>query len=318
MVGLAFASVPLYRLFCQVTGFGGTTAARRRRRRPGAVGRMISVRFDANVSPALPWQFEPVDSRPQRVAIGARNIAFFTARNLSDRPVTGTATFNVTPSQAGQVFHQDPVLLLHRADAEAGRGGAHAGDLLRRSRRSSTIPTRSDISEITLTYTFYPVDQRQQRQARGRRSKLKDRDGHMAGAKNHDYHIVDPSIWPLIGAFSALAMFGGAVMWMHDDALRRLSCSSPASIGVLFTMFSWWADVIREAHAGDHTPVVQLHLRYGMILFIASEVMFFVAWFWAFFDSSLFPSDGRGGRRRLAAQGHRTCSIRSASRCSTR
>ena len=55
-------------------------------------------------------------------------------------------------------------------------------------------------------------------------------------------------------------------------------------------MFSWWADVIREAHGGDHTPIVQLHLRYGMILFIASEVMFFVAWFWAYFNASLFPS----------------------------
>ena len=68
-------------------------------------------------------------------------------------------------------------------------------------------------------------------------------------------------------------------------------------LGVLVTMFSWWVDVISEAHAGDHTPVVQLHLRYGMILFIASEVMFFVAWFWACFDFALFPStvDAVGG-----------------------
>ena len=56
-------------------------------------------------------------------------------------------------------------------------------------------------------------------------------------------------------------------------------------------MFGWWRDVIKEAQEGDHTPVVQLHLRYGMILFIASEVMFFVAWFWAYFDASLFPDD---------------------------
>ena len=55
-------------------------------------------------------------------------------------------------------------------------------------------------------------------------------------------------------------------------------------------MFMWWRDVIKEAHGGDHTPVVQLHLRYGMILFIASEVMFFVAWFWAYFDAALFPA----------------------------
>ena len=75
--------------------------------------------------------------------------------------------------------------------------------------------------------------------------------------------------------------------------------------GVLVTMFSWWKNTINEAHSGYHTPVVQLHLRYGMILFIASEVMFFLAWFWAFFDSALFPVRRGCGRRRVAAQGHR-------------
>ena len=114
----------------------------------------------------------------------------------------------------------------------------------------------------------------------------------MAGAKNHDYHILPPSIWPFFGSMSALVMALGAIMWMHPDAM------GPGGgwvfliglAGVLFTMFSWWGNVISEAHAGDHTPVVQLHLRYGMILFIASEVMFFVGWFWAFFDFALFPS----------------------------
>jgi cytochrome c oxidase subunit 3 len=61
-------------------------------------------------------------------------------------------------------------------------------------------------------------------------------------------------------------------------------------MGLLYTMFMWWRDVIKEANGGDHTPVVQLHLRYGMIMFIASEVMFFVAWFWAYFDAALFPA----------------------------
>jgi cytochrome c oxidase subunit III len=111
----------------------------------------------------------------------------------------------------------------------------------------------------------------------------------MAGAKNHPYHIVNPSIWPLIGAISALALFSGLVMWMHDQQYGPYLFFAGV-IGVAFTMFSWWADVIREAHGGDHTPIVQLHLRYGMILFIASEVMFFVAWFWAYFNASLFPS----------------------------
>jgi len=111
----------------------------------------------------------------------------------------------------------------------------------------------------------------------------------MAGAKSHDYHILPPSIWPLIGAFSALAMASGGIMWMHKvDHGGALFFAGV--IGVLFTMFSWWSDVVKEAHAGDHTPVVQLHLRYGMILFIASEVMFFVGWFWAWFDFALFPA----------------------------
>jgi cytochrome c oxidase subunit 3 len=111
----------------------------------------------------------------------------------------------------------------------------------------------------------------------------------MAGAHNHDYHIVNPSIWPLVGSFSAMALFGGLVMWMHDYP-HGAWLMGLGAVGVALTMISWWKDVIGEAHAGDHTPVVQLHLRYGMILFIASEVMFFVAWFWAFFNASLFPS----------------------------
>lgn len=106
--------------------------------------------------------------------------------------------------------------------------------------------------------------------------------------KNHDYHIIDPSPWPLIGSISALIMAVGAVMWMHEGPLYVMLIGL---LGVFYTMFGWWSDVIKEAHRGDHTPVVQMHLRYGMILFIASEVMFFVAWFWAFFDASLFPDE---------------------------
>src|SRR6185369_421717 len=111
----------------------------------------------------------------------------------------------------------------------------------------------------------------------------------MAATKNHDYHLVEPDIWPLIGAFSALALFGGAVMWFHDNPYGPI-VGLLGAVGVIVTMANWWANTIKEAHTGYHTPVVQLHLRYGMILFIASEVMFFLAWFWAFFDSSLFPS----------------------------
>ena len=110
----------------------------------------------------------------------------------------------------------------------------------------------------------------------------------MAGAKTHDFHILPPSIWPIIAAFSTLAMAAGGIMWMHEAAFGGYVFFA-GLIALLFVFFSWWADIVREANSGDHTPIVQLHLRYGMILFIASEVMFFVAWFWAYFNASLFP-----------------------------
>jgi cytochrome c oxidase subunit 3 len=107
-------------------------------------------------------------------------------------------------------------------------------------------------------------------------------------APHHEYHLVAPSPWPIVGAVSAFVLAVGAITWMHGWAPWLMVIGA---VGVLYTMFMWWRDVIHEAHAGDHTPVVQLHMRYGMMLFIASEVMFFVAWFWAFFNASLYPAD---------------------------
>jgi cytochrome c oxidase subunit III len=120
----------------------------------------------------------------------------------------------------------------------------------------------------------------------------------MAGSatkQNHDYHLVSPSPWPLVGSISAFVMAIGAVMWMKGMPLFGARIGwfvfGVGFIGVLYTMFAWWSDVVREAqHQGHHTPVVQMHHRYGMILFIASEVMFFVAWFWAYFEVALYPN----------------------------
>jgi cytochrome c oxidase subunit 3 len=112
-----------------------------------------------------------------------------------------------------------------------------------------------------------------------------------AHAKHHDYHLVNPSPWPIVGSISAFIMAVGAIGWMHHMYTGAPIVFGIGVIGVLYTMVAWWADVIREANTGDHTRVVQLHHRYGMILFIASEVMFFVAWFWAYFNASLFPAD---------------------------
>ncbi|MGL5114303.1 MAG: cytochrome c oxidase subunit 3 [Beijerinckiaceae bacterium] len=118
----------------------------------------------------------------------------------------------------------------------------------------------------------------------------------MAGAaKNHDYHLVDPSPWPFVASVSAFIMAVGAVMWMKAMTMAGLKLGpylfGAGFIGVLYVMFAWWSDVIKEAHQGDHTRVVQMHHRYGMIMFIASEIMFFVAWFWAYFDASIFANE---------------------------
>jgi cytochrome c oxidase subunit 3 len=118
-------------------------------------------------------------------------------------------------------------------------------------------------------------------------------DTHAHGqAPKHPYHLVDPSPWPLVGAFSALVLAIGALMYMHDAGSLVMVIGF---VMVLVTMAMWWRDVIREANSGRyHTPIVRIGLRYGMALFIASEVMFFAAFFWAFFNASLFPTEAIG------------------------
>jgi cytochrome c oxidase subunit III len=122
-----------------------------------------------------------------------------------------------------------------------------------------------------------------------------------AHAKQHPYHLVDPSPWPAVGAVSAFAAAVGGISYMHGASLLW---AVPGLLGILYTMFVWWRDVIKESNEGYHTKVVQLGLRYGMILFIASEVMFFVAWFWAFFDASLNPDSAVQVGRAVFTGGH--------------
>ena len=108
----------------------------------------------------------------------------------------------------------------------------------------------------------------------------------MAHVKNHDYHILNPSLWPFIGAVAAFVMLFGAVLFFHDNGPWLLLIGF---VGVLYVMFGWWADTVTENKEGDHTPVVLIGLRYGFILFIMSEVMFFAAWFWSFFKHAMYP-----------------------------
>jgi cytochrome c oxidase subunit 3 len=112
------------------------------------------------------------------------------------------------------------------------------------------------------------------------------------GAVKHDYHILPPSPWPFVGSASATIMAIGLIAWIKGGVFGiekgQWWLFATGFAGVLYTMFGWWRDVVKEANAGDHTPVVSIGLRYGMVLFIASEVMFFVAWFWIFFEMALF------------------------------
>lgn len=101
------------------------------------------------------------------------------------------------------------------------------------------------------------------------------------------YHLVDPSPWPIVGAFfGALTLVGIIIVGNYNNFTLLVI----GALGVLFVMFMWWRDVIRESHVPAlHTPIVRLGLRYGMLFFITSEVMFFFAFFWAFFNFGLFP-----------------------------
>jgi cytochrome c oxidase subunit 3 len=108
----------------------------------------------------------------------------------------------------------------------------------------------------------------------------------------HPYHLVEPSPWPLLGAFAGGALVSGIIVGSHYHNWLLLYVGIA---GILATMFFWWRDVLREsATPGLHTPIVRLGLRYGMTLFIASEVMFFVAFFWAYFHFALYPEHVSG------------------------
>ena len=113
----------------------------------------------------------------------------------------------------------------------------------------------------------------------------------MAHAKNHDYHILPPSIWPFAISVAAFVMLFGAVLLMKGSGFWLFLVGL---VMVLYCMYGWWADVVTEANEGDHTPVVRIGLRYGVIMFIMSEVMFFAAWFWTFFKHALYPMDPAG------------------------
>ncbi len=154
MLGLAFASVPLYRVFCQVTGFGGTT--QRAEAAPGATHGQIGVRFDGNVNHALPWKFGPVQETVQ-VVPGARTRILYRATNLVARPTTGQAMFNVTPAIVGKYFSKIECFCFTEQTLKGGQS-VDMPVVFFVDPKLRDDPDTRDISEITLSYTFYPVE----------------------------------------------------------------------------------------------------------------------------------------------------------------
>ncbi len=160
MLGLGYAAVPLYDLFCRVTGFGGTTQRATEEQADLAAeiaasggGRSISIRFDASTAANMPWSFGPERST-QATHIGARNLAFYTARNDSATPITGTATFNVTPDSAGRYFHKVQCFCFTEQTLEPGQQVRMPVLFYVDPAIMQDVNAR-DLQQITLSYTFH-------------------------------------------------------------------------------------------------------------------------------------------------------------------
>ena len=155
MLGLAFASVPLYRLFCQVTGFGGTTqvATAVPEAPVEATDRTMIIRFNADVDPRLPWSFQP-NQRRVSVRVGETGVATYTARNLGYAPVAGTATFNVTPPKAGKYFNKLQCFCFDEQHLKAGQEAEMAVSFFV---DPAIMDDRNldEVKTITLSYTFF-------------------------------------------------------------------------------------------------------------------------------------------------------------------
>jgi cytochrome c oxidase assembly protein subunit 11 len=154
MIGLAFASPALYRTFCSLTGFGGTPL--RAEKAPGAVAGQVGVRFDANVHPGLPWRFEP-EQLTVRVKPGAQTKIFYRAQNLSARTITAQAAYNVSPDQVGKYFKKIQCFCFTEQTLKPGQT-VDMPVIFFVDPQFAKDPDTKDIDEITLSYTFYPVE----------------------------------------------------------------------------------------------------------------------------------------------------------------
>jgi len=156
MTGLAFASVPVYRLFCQVTGYNGTT--QRATHAPAETRpRTIPVRFDSNISSRLPWTFQPVQLE-QTVKLGEQAMAYYRITNLSDRETTGTAVFNVSPADAGAYFNKIQCFCFTRQTLKPHQS-AELPVVYFVDPAIADDPDAKTLTTVTLSYTFYPADE---------------------------------------------------------------------------------------------------------------------------------------------------------------
>ena len=155
MLGLGYASVPLYRMFCEATGLGGTTrrASEAQAAEVSIAGGEMTVRFDANVERGLPWSFRP-ERVSQKVPLGGRVMAVYLAENTSGEPVTGRATFNVTPEQAGRYFNKVQCFCFTEQTLEPHRQ-VRMPVVFYVDPAIRDDPDAKDIEEITLSYTFH-------------------------------------------------------------------------------------------------------------------------------------------------------------------
>lgn len=155
MFGAAYAAVPLYDWFCRATGFGGTT--RVAERAPDrALARTITVRLDANIAPGLPWRFEPVE-RVVRVRIGEPHLVHYRVTNLTDRETFGLASYNVTPMDTGRFFNKIQCFCFTEQTLKPGER-VRMPVIFFVDPEILKDPDTKDIQQITLSYTFYPVD----------------------------------------------------------------------------------------------------------------------------------------------------------------
>lgn len=169
MLGLGYAAVPLYQLFCQVTGFGGTTMTATEsdaaRAAAAATGQKISIRFDASTASDVPWTFRPSQAT-DTITIGERDIATYVARNEGSKPITGMATFNVEPEQAGKYFNKIQCFCFTEQTLQPGQE-VTMPVLYYVDPAMLDDPNMQGVEQITLSYTFHRTAQGQTAAATG-------------------------------------------------------------------------------------------------------------------------------------------------------